>query len=478
MTLRRGTRAPAIGRDGSDAVPGSVERTARRVSLAVVLLVGVVGTWCAIGLYADGTFFLLRILSDDALFVANPGRTFVTVLTQLPMLMAMRAGVQDRDILIHLHSAGLTLLPSLAWAAALWLQRRGRLYWVFLTMWAATYLVSGFFAIGEFNTTYALVALAAALLLTARVHLPRAGLVLATALVLLRSYESMLFLGPALMLVCALAAVRSLHHGRVDRRFLPAAAVLALGTVTFGLDTVNAFVVLRSPENPGRIGTSLDLALLAQDPRLVLAGAATAGLVVCLVLKDRLSQGMVVAVVSVGAIPLFLAPFGALVPSPVAHHFMLGFPGNYAYYQSRVAAGGLLLLLLCIALVVDLLGRRSKAAEPVTRDRAWPIAASVAVSLATIFLANCLAFSGWVDEYRQEVRSGTGLVAFERARIDQRFAWTWTNPSLSILLQEHPGQETVLNPAGYVGWQPFDPAAGVPRLATPYREGRGEHGVR
>lgn len=466
MAFSRGMRGPVVGRDGSERDPRSLERPARVVGLAAVLLVGVVGTWCAIGLYADGTFFLFRILSDDGLFVANPGRTFVTVLTQLPVLAALRVGVQDRDTLIHLHSAGLVLLPSLVWGAALWLQRRGPLYWLFLIMWAGTFLVSGFFAVGEYNVTYSLVALAAALLLTARVHLPRAVLVLAIALVLLRSYESMLFLGPVLVGMSGLAAIRCLRPGR---RATPAAAfVLAIGAFSFGAGAVTAFVSSRSPENPGRIGTALDLAVLARDPRLMLAAAAAAGLLLCLVLRDRLSRAMVAAVVSACAIPLFLSPFGAVVPPIVADHFVVDFPINYDYYQSRVAAGGLLLFLICAALVIDELACRNDAgAKPVSSDRAWPIAASLAVSLSAVFVANCLAFSGWLSTYRQEVRSGSGLVAFEQTGIDQRFAWTWTNPSLSILLQTDPEQETVLNPAGYVGWQPFDPAAGVPQLAVP-----------
>ena len=139
-----------------------------------------------------------------------------------------------------------------------------------------------------------------------------------------------------------------------------------------------------------------------------------------------------------------------------------------------MAAGGLLLLLILVAGVVHLTtttrsGPRRQPAGPRGRGPAWIAPASVTAVLALLFVVNAVEFGRWTDHYRDEVRARSGLVRFEDADIDPRYAWKWTNPSLSLVLQTDESQGVVLNPARYRGWQPFDPRAGVPRLGPDVR---------
>ena len=448
------------------------EHLARRGCLVAVVVVGVVATGTAIGLFADGSFFLLRILSSQGPFVANAERPFVTVLSQVPLLLALGLGVRGTDVLVTVHSAGLVLVPTVAWFGALWLQRRGDLFWLFAMMWSGVDLVTGFFAIGEYNPTYALAALAASMLLTdldqARA---RPFALLVVSVVLLRSYESMLFLGPVLFALCVMRW--RLTPGRAHPRGVAVTPLVLTSGALFLVGTVLALRSAGSPDNTGVVGTALNVGMLAHDPRLVLAAVGTLGLVLTLLL-DRLRplRALVTGATVLCAVPLGLVVLPVRWQQALPGWLQRSWPPSYDFYRARVAAGGLLLLLILVAGVMHLTtqsGPRPQTVGPRARGLAWIAPASVSAVLALLFVVNAVEFGRWADHYRDEVRARSGLVRFEDADIDSRYAWKWTNPSLSLVLQTDESQAVVLNPARYRGWQPFDPRAGVPRLGPDFR---------
>ena len=62
-------------------------------------------------------------------------------------------------------SLGLIAIPLGFWISALLIQTKTCFFWLFVAAFSVSYLSSGFFAIGEFNIAYAMVAFCASILL-------------------------------------------------------------------------------------------------------------------------------------------------------------------------------------------------------------------------------------------------------------------------------------------------------------------------
>jgi hypothetical protein len=126
---------------------------------------GVLGVYVARGLYADGAYFLFSILSSHGFVDDDKPRLFALLITQVPLVMAMKIGINDLNLLIRLHSFGLIIFPLVFWLAALKIQMKTELFWIFVAEFSVSYLCSGFFAIGEYNLCYSMAAFSAAIIL-------------------------------------------------------------------------------------------------------------------------------------------------------------------------------------------------------------------------------------------------------------------------------------------------------------------------
>lgn len=168
--------------------------------LSFVLILGVSGVYAARGLHGDGAFYLLSILTQEKFISDEAARQHVLALTQFPAVWAMHLGCQDLKLLIRVHSIGLILLPIAFWFFALALQNGSNRFWLMLIAFSATYLSSGFHANGEYNLTYAMVALCASIILKKSISNWLALVMLVAAFALIRSYEAMVYLGPLLIL--------------------------------------------------------------------------------------------------------------------------------------------------------------------------------------------------------------------------------------------------------------------------------------
>ena len=77
-------------------------------------------------------------------------------------------------------------------------------------------------------------------------------------------------------------------------------------------------------------------------------------------------------------------------------------------------------------------------------------------------------WNAYIAAVEQRLAASTGLVAWESimGSVDERdsrewrlMIWTWTMPSLSIVLsRDGRVASMILNPADASGWQPFDPS--------------------
>lgn len=75
-------------------------------------------------LYADGAYFFLQILEQQAVFFPAEGRAATYVLTQWPAPVAIAAGCSDIRWLAGCFGAGLMLTPAILHGASLWLLLR------------------------------------------------------------------------------------------------------------------------------------------------------------------------------------------------------------------------------------------------------------------------------------------------------------------------------------------------------------------
>ncbi len=398
------------------------------------------------------------MILNRSYWVGNSYRTFSEFITQTPAVVALHFGVHDLGTLTFLQSAGVILLPTVIWMVAVGLQRKTRLFWLFMLMWAVVFLNSGFFAIGEYNLTYALVAIAASLLLTrSRITLVSAIALIVIAFALCKSYESMFFLGP---LLCAMTLYRFWHvKGNAetpDSHLALRRALLGLAALLFVAGTVLSIVAATSPANPGKAGPGVSLAALNHDRQLVLSFVVIVLFMAALVVRSRTVAAVLLGMAFVSTLPLLRAQ---------------NWPTPDQYYLARIACGGLLfVLIVCAAYLwyVAVPGWQIAAGTD-GHGTGWVARAAVVVptvltlTLLLSFTVRTVGFHGWTGKFAQVVHTHTGLVAWEGSGIGWYYCWGWPNPSLSIVLQSEQGQAIVLAPKG-TSWQPFNPQVEVPRL--------------
>ncbi|GAA2014049.1 hypothetical protein GCM10009739_28630 [Microbacterium ulmi] len=433
------------------------------IALAIVAAAGVVGTVCLTAYVGDGAHFLHRMLVEGGFAFGNADRTFSAGVTELPAIVAIAVGGVDAGAVALIYSAGLMLIPTAAWCAAILLHWRTPLLWLFFTMWAVVFPVSAFFAVGEYNLTYALVALAAALVLrTGPWTLAESIGLAAVSVVLLRSYESTIFLGPVLIVgvVLRMRDRDDVEAGRGRKRattwIVGAAAVLLAGGAVLGL--VTALWTL-SPVGGGTFDQAANLSLLARDPRVVVAGVAVLAMILALAVSSRRLAIAAIGVGILAAIALLAVP---IFPSAVPRVIDADWPYPWMHYNARIAVAVLLAVLIGLATALRFTRLGVRAHDRVRA--AWVVPVVVIVAMGIDFGRTCVEFRDWTHDFAQTVRSRAGLIPFEASGVHPRFTWTWTNPTLSLVLWTREGQGVILNSADYDGWEPFDPHEPLPTV--------------
>lgn len=423
------------------------------VLLAIVAL-AVSGVWSARGLYGDGAYFLLQILKTDGFWTTDPPRLFANLILQAPVVAALQAGVHDLNGLIRLHSAALVVLPLAAWAGALLVLVRSPCFWPFVWAFSATYLGTGFFAAGEYNLTYGMTALCAALLVADGPMRTAAVVVLVgLAAALMRSYEAMVFLGP---LLCVASAGRLLL--RIDTSAAVRAGLL-LAALLFAVGTAVAAWSILYPSSPGNLAGAAAIKQVVRTPQVVYT--CLVGVAVLVVLASRRPSSRRAALI------------GAAVLSAVFVSMpMLWLPADM-HYVSRAMAGLGLFAILLITFAWHFSARIGwrTAAEPDAAASVIPFL--LFTSLLMPFLAHTIGFRDWARTFESEVTARTGRVPIEttavyRGGVFDAYNWPWTNPALSVVLRAGPASAVISNPVAYRGWQPDEQAHELsPRFTRP-----------
>lgn len=427
----------AVGR------PSRPDLVLRLVVLAAVVFTAVQSVLVPRGLYADGAYNLWLVLNTQDYVVIGSARTFAILLNQTPVMAALTFGVRDLDALIAFYTFGVAALPVIIWIGAFLLQLRDRFYWPLVVMYGAVFLTSGFIAIGEYTFSFALVAMAVAVLMSPRpIRGWRAAALIFSSTALIVCYEGMIFLALPQIVVAVirlwrprlLGLPRDEGRGRWYLWYALLAACAAAGVAAVSM----AVRSLNSADT--NLAGALNVSYAVHNNRQWQVAAALATvLLLTPLLRPR--------PVRVGAQLLLAAGAGFLLlernQAPVWLHYNTRSLAALTYFG---------LLLIAVGVVVAL-SRRSAPADvgPGTVfGTPFGIAAcGLALALSTIFWSSNAGYTAWLADLRSTVIAGEGPIDIATTDLyvgeRSQYSWGWTNPYLSALLQSEYGQGIVLS---------------------------------
>jgi hypothetical protein len=173
-----------------------VKKVSDYIFFFFILLIVFFGVLTNVGLYADGSHYLVQVLFGRSVTDWDHGRQFAHFINQIPIVLALKIGVTNLAWLIKIHSMPLVIIPNLFWILSLLLMRQDRHFFIYIWCYAFTFLTSGFFFASEYSTVYAVCAFLFALFHTKKTSLKYLLVAFGCSVYLLRAYESMIFLGP------------------------------------------------------------------------------------------------------------------------------------------------------------------------------------------------------------------------------------------------------------------------------------------
>ena len=438
-----------------------------RATALLIWVLAVWHCWLARGLFVDGSPILVDMIRDGGYATFHPPRLHVMALTQWPVVTALDLGVTDTQILAWLLSAGLFVLPTAFYHACLYRARRDPvLLAAVVCAIAIVFLPTSFFIAGEYNSVCAAVLFAALVLVTgARPTMVDGVLLVATAGLLVRSYETMCGYGPLL----AVLTVWRLSGGG----WRSAASVLyGLAALLFLASAAVAAQSLFGPHVEGHSsGAAADVVVFWRNLQFVLPLAAllvvaVAGLIAPDLLASRrlyLWAGVLLVVAAFS--PLLWLTDGNVRPFAKSH------------YQSRMMAGmvtaGIVVAILVHALRPSWMpAALATLAKPAAARcfLAFQVAALLAALPADIVLSELWRRS--IVEFQSTMAQRSGPIPVEETALSRDpyiyMIEDWTLSSESLLLRRKPGDGIVVPPRGFSNWQPFDATKELPRNTGKY----------
>jgi len=440
------------------------------VSNAILLAIALqAGLKCAagLGLYGDGSYFLLRLLESREVSTYDWHRGLAQIVMQGPLVLSVHAGLVRMNLLVYLHSFCLIAIPAALWMMALHKLRTTELFWPVLMVFSIAYFNSSLFAIGEYNLAFAITALVFAILFQPDAIAVRDGSTLiACCLVSTSCYESFVFLGALLIGVAAwrAAALRpaSRQLSRPGLRGNKEIVWLGAAMVLLSCSVVLSGGSILFPRDPGNLAAASDLLGQLRNPQLA-ASLAVGALYGLQLISVRWASKAVQVASAVGLAGGCILAVGILVPDvwSLPHH----------YYGNRTLSGLVVFAGLSAIAIWHICGRRSGVAghNPgmTASTPLWLLPILLSVTLLVPTVVHTYGFYHYLDRFQAELGSRKGFVRVDSTALGHgklgTYGWTWTNPSLSLLLRESEEQAIVLN-AQDVGWEPFDAVEDAPDI--------------
>ncbi len=414
--------------------------------LIIVLALAAIGLYSVRGLYGDGAFFLFKILTQRTFWLFDPPRQFVQILTQAPIVIGMKYGITDVTTLIYLQSIGTVGVPIGIWFNTLFQARNSPLFWPLSLCFSVTYLSSGFFAVGEFNTTYALASYCFALIMLKNFSPFSLVTLTLSSATLTRSYEAMIFLGPALSFTTLLA----LNHTS-ETKPTRVKITYGLSLIFFLAATIISAKSLLTPRDAANLAGALNLSQSIKTSHFIYISSMAALYFLSLFSSNR--GGRTLWYLSLTATFLYIT------------HDTLWHPPR-AHYEFRSVSG----LMLCLSFLSTIIfnadknGRFLKLLKKKRNTSRYPsqISLNLFLALAFPFTLFNFQFSYWIKSFETAARQATNWTAIDtsialvKTNLNSVFNWEWTNPPLSILLRGN-SNGGISASANYKGWHPVEP---------------------
>jgi hypothetical protein len=392
-------------------------------SIAVSELIG------RIGLFADGSYFFYYILQTHGTFIQEQTRAGVDTLTQFPLVSALRLGITNISYLSDLWNASLVLIPATLWALGLFILRRHPVFWSVAILFAFVAGSAGLFAIGEYNTAYALFACGVAILVTGVHSKVHATLLVVIALASVASYPSSLYLG----VVSAVLTVAVLYRKwKLEQKADFIIVALGIAAAAFISSSVVGLVGILHPQGASIAGAEDYLAPFRNDQ-----GQFTLSLIFIslFMVAWLLRRTWAHVALGFGLFPMILfTPSNSMIFD----------------YSTREIVG--FALLVAVLVVVAALTYQRLDILPTLMI----VCATAFVLWTTSIIAtDSIGYNNYLNHFRSSESTGTGVITDINGNVnvakasqiyDPRFAWSWGESFLSVDLVPYGRHYLVLNP--------------------------------
>jgi hypothetical protein len=398
-------------------------------------------------LYGDGAYTLLYHLQHLSRFNDYDfARSFASFVIQAPVLVGQRFALQSVSAYAVLLSIGLYVIPAFVWIAALLVSRPHPSLFVLTAVAVAVFGFGANFVNTEANHMMSLAWLAAVVLALPGPAPILRGIVLPlVAFALLRMYEGMLLAGPVL----ALWSFSAMLRAESDRE--RAGSIIA--GMLFVVSCLIAFGAYLSPRDATNAQNFAGaVTYYWRNPQAFLLAAAACAVAAVMVPKRGIALAL--RALSLALSVVFLA-------------LMWRLSGFYAYgifYNNRAFLTLFLPAVLGTLFLVHRL-RPRWLALPVNGYGILLIPFAMAVANDAL---GTYRWSRYVETFCDVL--GRDAPPAERLgelkRSGARTAWSWTHPTMSVLLRARGSKAIVANEPGQI-WEPAEPATNA--ISIPYR---------
>jgi len=428
-------QASADGRDESAAKTISkFERLSRLAVIGLIVIASLNAAYSLRGLYADGSYYFWNELSSQSFFT-YPTRIIAQIVTQIPVVAAMHLGIDNVVILARFQSFGVASIPMILWVISLVFLLRKPYFWAVVALFAVVFLNAGMVAVGEHNLAYALVVLNVVLLYRRFPGSWAAALLLLSALLLLLSYEALVYLGPLLAVIAAINLIRVKRDPNASRG---ASGLMIALICIYSISAVLGGLFILFPRDSNNLRGASDLLWpLLNDHQLVIS-AAIGGMALVLSLLTN-KRGQAVGVFLISACCLLLLD-RQLWAAPWMH------------YGARILVGIALFAAIASFILIEYrpLHRNRPTGQRARANYTWIVAASLLAAQLVSFTYSTNGYAGWLTSFDRQVDAATGETQFDPAAFGPRdsslYVWPWTNPFLSMLFRSNAGRGMILSP--------------------------------
>ncbi len=413
-------------------------------------------SWMARGLFVDGSAALLYMMHNGGYALFYDSRQTLMAVTQTPAAIGLLLGITDTHLLGRLLSAGLFFVPTAYCHACLFRARHDpALLAAAILAITVVFLPTSFFIMGEYNTILPAILFVAMVVATSRRPSVGDGLMLvATAVMLLRSYEIVLAFG-------LLAALMIGWRLRVSGARGPGGVLHVVAALLFVAAAGLSLHSLLGPHPEGRVDDALSgIWLFGTNVQFILPlGAVTIISIAGLVRPKLLEHRQIYLVAGALLLLLALCPLARLTADGT------GQPLPKSHYHTRMAAG-VVLAAMAIAIWIYAMRPAWMPGALATLSRAangWRLLLFAFVGLLAAVPADLQLTELWrrsVSAFQATIAARSGLIPIEETPFGRKpysdMVENWALVSQSLVMRRATGNGIVVPPKDFKGWQFLD----------------------